>query len=154
MEDELAEIRRRKMSEMMRRMATPRVEEPLANGRVNILTDSTFWSTISQTKTAIVDFFGEWCAPCRSLAPIMDELAREWQGRVFFGKVDIDRNPRTTMEFGIQSVPMVVPFRLGKPLALMPGLRSYNEYELVLARITEKHPGSGSDPASSPNYFQ
>ncbi len=118
-------------------MTTPPVEEPLANGRVNVLNDSNFWSTVTQTKTAIVDFFGEWCAPCRALAPIMDELAREWQGRVFFGKIDVDRNPHTSLEFGIQSVPMVVPFRLGRPLSLLPGLRSYNEYDALIERLLE-----------------
>lgn len=134
-DDELAEIRRRKMQALMRQAVAPKVEEPLANGLVNILNEMTFWQTIAQTKTALIDFFGEWCAPCRDLAPIMIELAAEWKGKAFFGKIDIDRNPRVTAQFQVQSVPMVIAFRHGQPVLSLPGLRSLQEYDLLVDRL-------------------
>jgi thioredoxin 1 len=134
-DDELAEIRRRKMQLLMERASKPKVQEPLANGQVNPLFDSNFWQTIQQTKLAVVDFYGEWCMPCKSLAPILAELASEYAGKVFFAKVDIDRNRRTTTQFGVQSVPNVVVFKDGKPAGNIPGLRSYSEYDSVLARL-------------------
>ncbi len=134
-DDELEEIRRRKMQLMMERAAQPKVEEPMAKGTVNVLTDTTFWSTLKQTKTALVEFFGEWCQPCKMLAPILAALASDYTGNVFFGKIDIDRNPRATAQFGVHSVPMVVAFKGGTPVGKIPGLRSYDDYDVVLERL-------------------
>ncbi|NWF95792.1 MAG: thioredoxin [Candidatus Thorarchaeota archaeon] len=144
-DDELAEIRRRKMQAMMRQAAAPKVEEPMANGQVNLLTDGTFWQVISKTSTAMVDFFGEWCGPCRALAPTFVELAREWAGKVFFGKIDIDRNPVTTAQFGIQSVPMVVAFKAGRPVGSLPGLRSFGEYDAIVEQLRSGRLSERSD---------
>lgn len=135
LDEELAEIRRRKMQELMAQSQAPKVEEPLANGMVNLLTDGTFWSTLQQTKNALIDFYGEWCNPCKMLAPIFNELSKDFQGKVFFGKIDIDRNPRTTAQFGVQSVPMVIAFKNGRPAGQIPGLRTYNDYDMVLERL-------------------
>ena len=115
----------------------PEVLESMANGQVNLLTDSNFWQTIQQTKTALVDFFGSWCQPCKALAPIFTELAREYAGKVFFGKIDIDRNVRTTTQFSVQSGPLVIAFKDGKPVNNLPGLRRYNDYDTLLARMLE-----------------
>ncbi len=140
MDDELAEIRRRKMQQIMQQAQgspqTPQVAEPMANGQVNLLFDNTFWNTIQRTKTALVDFYGEWCNPCKMLAPIFAELAQDYRGKAFFGKIDIDRNPRTTAQFGVQSVPMVIAFKNGKPVGQLPGLRSYMDYDNILQRLT------------------
>ena len=76
-DDELEEIRRRKMKILMERAREaekPKEMEPMANGRVNLLTDANFWSTIQKTKFAIVDFFGQWCGPCKTLAPIFSAM--------------------------------------------------------------------------------
>jgi len=135
LDDELAEIRRRKMEKLMAQAQAPKVEEPMANGVVNLLTDATFWPTIQQTKTSLIDFFGEWCNPCKMLAPIFNELARDYQGKAFFGKIDIDRNPRTTAQFGVQSVPMVIAYKNGKPAGQIPGLRTYNDYDMAIERL-------------------
>ena len=91
-DDELAEIRRRKMKLLMEQAQKPKVAEPLANGQVNQLHDNNFWQTIQKTKVALVDFYGEWCNPCKALAPIFAELAQDYAGKAYFGKIDIDRN--------------------------------------------------------------
>ncbi|MFW9788238.1 MAG: thioredoxin domain-containing protein [Candidatus Thorarchaeota archaeon] len=146
-DDELEEIRRRKMQILMERAKEaqkPKPLEPMANGQVNLLTDTNFWSTIQHTKFALVDFFGQWCSPCKVLAPIFVELAQDYQGKVYFAKIDIDQNRRTTTQFGVHSVPMVIAFKDGKPLGKIPGLRSYADYDMVLEKLV----GSGIDNSS------
>jgi len=135
-DDELEEIRRRKMKILMEQAQKPKVAEPMANGMVNLLFDHNFWQTINKTKIAFVDFYGEWCNPCKALAPIFAELAKDYEGKVFFGKIDIDRNRRTTGQFGVQSVPMVIVFKDGKPVGNLPGLRGYADYDRVLSQLT------------------
>jgi len=126
------------MELLMKRAAKPEepeLLEPLSKGYVNILTDANFWPTLQSTKTALIDFFGEWCGPCKTLAPIFAELAKDYTGKAFFGKIDIDRNPQTTAQFGVQSVPMVVAFKDGKVINNLPGLRRYNDYDMLLGRM-------------------
>ncbi|OLS29677.1 MAG: Thioredoxin [Candidatus Thorarchaeota archaeon AB_25] len=146
-DDELEEIRKRKMQllmELAQQAQKPRVMEPMANGRVNILTDASFWDTIQQTKYAFVEFFGEWCSPCRTLAPILSALALDNEGKVYFAKIDIDRNRRATTQFGVQSVPMVIVFKDGKPLGKLPGLRPYADYDNILEQLVGKGPDNSS----------
>lgn len=146
-DDELEEIRRRKMQILMERAQQaqkPQPLEPMANGRVNLLNDVNFWQTIQKTKFAIVDFFGQWCSPCKTLAPIFAELAKDYEGKVFFGKIDIDQNRRTTVQFGVQSVPMVIAFRDGRPIGKLPGLRPYADYDMVLDQMVGKGPDESS----------
>lgn len=122
----------------------PQVLEPMANGRVNILTDASFWDTIQQTKFAFVEFFGEWCSPCKTLAPIFAALAQDNEGKVYFAKIDIDRNRRAISQFGVQSVPMVIVFKDGKPLGKLPGLRPYADYDMILEQLLGKGPDESS----------
>ncbi|MFX0107854.1 MAG: thioredoxin domain-containing protein [Candidatus Hodarchaeota archaeon] len=136
-DDELAEIRRRKMELMMERAKALPVREPLANGIVNQLTDATFWNTVSQTKIALIDFYGEWCSPCKALAPIFAALSADYKGEVFFGKIDIDKNPQVTIQFGVQSVPMIIAFKDGQPIGKLPGLRPYDQYDQVIEQLTK-----------------
>lgn len=146
-DEELEEIRRRKMQILMERAQQaqqPKAIEPMANSIVNELYDSNFWDTVSKTKYAIVDFYGAWCVPCKTLAPILAELARNYAGKVYFAKIDIDKNRRTTVQFGVQSVPMVIAFKDGKPIGKLPGLRSYNDYDTTLEQML----GTGPDNSS------
>ncbi len=146
-DEELEEIRKRKMQILMERAKEaekPKALEPMSNGLVNELYDTTFWDTISKTKFAIVDFYGQWCAPCKTLAPMFAELAKDYMGKIYFAKIDIDRNRRTTIQFGVQSVPMVIAFKDGKPIGKLPGLRPYNDYDMVLEQML----GTGQDYGS------
>jgi thioredoxin-like negative regulator of GroEL len=65
----------------------------------------------------------------------MIELAEEWRGKAYFGKIDVDRNPRVAAQFAVQSVPMVIAFKNGQPVANLPGLRSLAEYDFVVERL-------------------
>ena len=83
----------------------------------NILTlsDSTFDETIGGADTPVlVDFWAEWCGPCKMVAPILDEIAREYQGKLTVAKVNIDDNPMTPNEYGVRGIPTMILFKDGK----------------------------------------
>ncbi|MFW9958198.1 MAG: thioredoxin family protein [Candidatus Odinarchaeota archaeon] len=143
-DDELEKIRQRKLQLLIERAQKPKVPEPMANGVVNQLYDHNFWQTISSTKVAFVDFYGEWCAPCKTLAPIFAELAQEYKEQVYFAKIDIDRNRMTVAQFGVQSVPMIIVFKNGKVVGSLPGLRSYSDYEIAIKQVLGKSPDESS----------
>ncbi len=79
------------------------------------VTDSTFEAEIEKhAGLAVVDFWAEWCGPCRLVAPILDQLASEYQGKAKVAKLDVDSNQRTTMRFGVRSIPTILFFKNGK----------------------------------------
>ncbi len=89
-------------------MTTTMTEGPLH------LTDATFERDVLQSdKPALVDFTATWCGPCRVIAPIIEQLSTEYQGRAVIGKVDVDENPETAMTYGIRSVPTLLIFKGG-----------------------------------------
>ncbi|NSW95148.1 MAG: thioredoxin [Bacteroidales bacterium] len=69
---------------------------------------------LKSDKPVIVDFWAEWCGPCRMVAPIMDEISREYAGRVVVAKCDVDNSPVMTAKFGIRNIPTVLYFKDGK----------------------------------------
>ncbi len=78
------------------------------------LTDRTFNEEIKKNSIVVVDFWASWCAPCRFLSPIIEELAKEYDGKITFGKVDVDANQQVSSEFNITSIPTVMMFKNGK----------------------------------------
>ena len=85
------------------------------------LTDETFGNEISDGKVVLVDFWAAWCGPCRAIAPIIDELAGEYDGKATIAKVDVDNNPRVAMEYGIRSIPALLIFKGGKVVDTIVG---------------------------------
>jgi len=85
-------------------------------------TDATFQQEVLQSKTPVlVDFTAGWCGPCHLLAPIVEELARDWNGKVKVGKLDIDENIDTTMEYQVMGVPTLMLFINGQPKERLTG---------------------------------
>jgi len=79
------------------------------------LTDASFDKDVLKSdKPVLVDFTATWCGPCRMIAPIMEELAVEYEGKATIGKLDVDENPETSMNFGIRSVPTLLIFKGGQ----------------------------------------
>ncbi|MFO0782917.1 MAG: thioredoxin [Phycisphaerales bacterium] len=76
----------------------------------------------------LVDFWAEWCGPCRMLGPTIDQIATELKGKAKIGKLDVDSNQQTAMNYGVQSIPMCVLLKDGKPVAKWVGIRPKAEY--------------------------
>ncbi|MBN1390115.1 MAG: thioredoxin family protein [Candidatus Thermoplasmatota archaeon] len=78
------------------------------------LTDATFEEFTRRYKVAVVDFWGPSCAPCKMIAPLIEQLAEEMKGRVAFGKIDVTKNMKTSMSMGIKSIPTIAFYKDGK----------------------------------------
>src|SRR6266700_4998687 len=102
---EIQAIREKKLVEMMQR-ARAQLETAAKNdGKPILLSDASFSSEISKYPLMVVDFWAAWCGPCRMVAPVIEQLAKEYAGRVAFGKLNVDENPLTSNEFQVQSIP-------------------------------------------------
>jgi thioredoxin 1 len=89
------------------------------------VTDATFSTEVEQKEgLTLVDFWAPWCGPCRMLAPILDELDQEWQGKVKIVKLNVDENPDTAARFEIMSIPTLLLFQNGQPVEKIVGLQS------------------------------
>jgi thioredoxin 1 len=78
------------------------------------ITDANFNEIIASDKPVLVDFWAEWCGPCRMIGPVVEELAGEYEGKAVIGKVDVDRNPQISAQFGVRSIPTLLVFKDGK----------------------------------------
>ena len=93
-------------------------------------TDANFQAEVLQSdKPVVVDFSAAWCGPCRQLAPIIEDLAKEYAGRVKVGKLDIDQSQDIASKFGIMSVPTVLFFKAGQKVDTLVGLNSKSVYK-------------------------
>jgi thioredoxin 1 len=128
--DELERIRARKMQELMSRHSQA-TGGSIPDTPIHV-TDSDFESLIQKYPLIVVDCWAAWCGPCQMLAPVIDELARDYAGRVVFGKLDVDENPRTAMNFGIMSVPTLLIIKNRKLVDQIVGVvpRDYIESKL------------------------
>ncbi|WP_406655506.1 thioredoxin [Methanolobus sp. ZRKC2] len=106
--DELESIRQRKMEELQKTL-----QERQYPAAPIILTDADLDQSVSRYPLIVVDCWAQWCGPCRMLSPVIDELAAELQGKVVFGKLNVDENKMTAAKFGISSIPAMLVFKEG-----------------------------------------
>ncbi|MFP6651939.1 MAG: thioredoxin [Dehalococcoidia bacterium] len=86
------------------------------------ITDDSFNAEVVQSDTPVlVDFWAEWCGPCKMIAPIVEELAEEFGDKIKFTKLDVDANPQSAMNFGIRGIPTLLIFNGGKPVETVVG---------------------------------
>ncbi|MCS3795220.1 thioredoxin [Niastella sp. OAS944] len=93
---------------------TPDIKEIKGGGAIEF-TDANFESkALKSNKLTVVDFWAEWCGPCRKIGPVVEQLAKEYNGKVNIGKVNVDKCPNTTIEYGVTSIPTLLFIKNGK----------------------------------------
>jgi thioredoxin 1 len=92
------------------------------NGKTVVVTDGNFSNEIEQhSGLSLVDFWAAWCGPCRMVAPVIEQLAGEYEGKLKVGKLDVDSNQQTAMRFNIRSIPSILIFKDGKLVETVVG---------------------------------
>jgi thioredoxin 1 len=107
----------------------------MASEKVQKLTDGNFEQTIQAGTPVLVDFWAEWCGPCRRLAPTVDELAGDYDGKVVVGKLNVDENPNTAFRFSIRGIPTLLLFKGGQVVEQVVGLAD----KAALKKVIDKH---------------
>ncbi len=97
---------------------------------VATFTDASFEQEVLKSDTPVlVDFWAEWCQPCHMVAPVVDEIAKEYAGKIKVGKVNVDENANVPGNFGIMSIPTIMLFKNGKPEKTMVGVQSKETFK-------------------------
>ncbi len=127
--DELDSIRKKKLQELEERAERP---TPGTRGVPFKLHDATFDDEVEKHDLLLVDFWAPWCGPCRMVAPVVEKLAADYQGRVAFGKLNTDNNQMTAMRFRVMSIPTLILFQNGKPVDQIIGAVPKQQLEKML----------------------
>ena len=110
----------------------------MATDTTSELTDTNFQSEVLDSDLPVlVDFWAEWCQPCRMLAPTIEELADEYKGRAKVGKLDTDANREVSIKYGISAIPTVILFKGGEVQKKFVGLTSKDQFKLALDEVLD-----------------
>jgi len=112
-DEELERIKQTKLQEMMGRVAREKQEKTALSKPVEV-TDVTFKRVIQSHPLVVVDCWAPWCGPCHMVAPLIEEMARDYAGRILFGKLNVDENPETAIQYQIMGIPTLLVFKDGK----------------------------------------
>ncbi|MCC8187279.1 MAG: thioredoxin [Bacteroides sp.] len=93
------------------------------------ITDSNFEGLLAEGKPVVVDFWAPWCGPCKAVAPLIEELATEYEGRVIIGKCDVDENTELPASFGVRNIPTVLLLKDGKVVDKVVGSASKSTFD-------------------------
>lgn len=87
-----------------------------------IITDQNFSDVVLKSATPVlVDFYADWCGPCKMMAPIVEEIAKEYEGKLIVGKLDVDANQQTAIKYNVMGIPTLLIFKGGQPIKQMVG---------------------------------
>ena len=126
-EEELKRIRARKLAELREK------KQEMTDVPVHV-TDSNFNEVVKKHSLAMIDFWAPWCGPCRALAPTIEELNKDYGGRVFVGKLNVDENPQTAECFGVSSIPTMVVMKNGEEVDRIVGCVQKKYIDAVLRK--------------------
>ena len=90
-------------------------------GKAVEILDSNFDEVLNKNKVVLVDFWAEWCGPCRMIAPMIEELANEYDGKAIIGKLDVDNNQESSVKFGVRSIPTLLLMKNGEVINQLVG---------------------------------
>ena len=107
----------------MSEMSTSKIEKPI------VVSDRNFDQTLKSYPLIVVDCWAAWCAPCRAIAPVIDQLAKEYSGKVIFGKLNVDENPETAQRYGIMAIPTLLVIKNAKEVDRIVGALPKNQLE-------------------------
>lgn len=108
------------------------------NQAIKTVTDQSFQHDVLESdQPVLVDYWAEWCGPCRMIAPVVEQSAAEHVGHLKVAKMDIDTNPATPSRYGVRSIPTLMLFQGGKPVATHVGSLSKGQLEAFIARNTQ-----------------
>ena len=132
--DDLEDLKRKKMFELMRKAAEQESKKNYPTKPVEV-TDATFYDFIKQYPVVVVDCWAPWCGPCRMISPVIEELASDYAGKVVFGKLNVDENPAVAAEYGIMSIPTLLFARNGEVVDRLIGAVPRQIIEAKLRQI-------------------
>jgi thioredoxin 1 len=133
--DEFERIKQKRLSEMMRGVGNKVDNSGLDWPGIPVeVTDGTFKEVLRRYPVLVVDCWAEWCAPCRMVAPVLEELARDYRGRILFGKLNVDSNVMTAQQYGIMSIPTLLIFKNGHLVDQLVGAMPRNMLEPQIAK--------------------
>jgi len=111
-DEELERIRQKKLRQLMEKVTEP--QKKSAPNKPVDLTDASFTGAVQNHSLVVVDCWAPWCGPCRYVSPIVEEIARDYGGKIFFGKLNVDENRRVAMQYNIMSIPTLLVFKNGR----------------------------------------
>ena len=113
--DDLELLRKKKLEELKNRYINggSKMEENMPNTPLQV-TDADIETHIKKYETIVIDCWAPWCGPCRMVSPVIDELAKDMQGKIVFGKLNVDENQQTSMKYNIMSIPTLLVFKNGE----------------------------------------
>lgn len=110
----------------------------MAGNNTLMFSDQNFDEEVLQADVPVlVDFWAEWCGPCKALGPVIDELANDYAGKVKVGKVDTDANREVSVRFTVSAIPTCILFHQGKIVEKFVGLRSKKDFQVLLNKVAK-----------------